>query len=185
MFFHTNPSPVHNAPAHLQLTCLSHCLQATRCTKKGPCSKMICRRLSPSTSVLRLLMHCRPLQARMAPSTGIQRRSTTSPTWNIHTVPEKAETKFERIKRQQKEAGRDIFEPFEDQEEWDLARWLAANVGQKATDEFLMVMPVADPESRCPFFRKQPCILGPDRCASYPGSEMGLPYDPDCWGPRG
>ncbi|EPQ57716.1 hypothetical protein GLOTRDRAFT_36697 [Gloeophyllum trabeum ATCC 11539] len=51
--------------------------------------------------------------------------------------PEKAETKFERIKRQQKEAGRDIFEPFEDQEEWDLARWLAANVGQKATDEFL------------------------------------------------
>ncbi|KZT18788.1 hypothetical protein NEOLEDRAFT_1079352 [Neolentinus lepideus HHB14362 ss-1] len=47
------------------------------------------------------------------------------------------ETRFERILREQQERGAGVFDPFKDEEEWQLARWLVTHVGQTATDSFL------------------------------------------------
>jgi hypothetical protein len=53
----------------------------------------------------------------------------------------KANPKFECI---HKERGGDVWAPFGDQDEWELARWLAQNVGQKQTDDFLKLPIVSD-----------------------------------------
>ncbi|KAJ7760106.1 Zn-finger domain-containing protein [Mycena maculata] len=46
-------------------------------------------------------------------------------------------TLFERMQAQQETEGTTEFSPFLDGEEWDLAKWLAKNVNQTATDEYL------------------------------------------------
>jgi hypothetical protein len=47
-------------------------------------------------------------------------------------------TPFENIWRSQKEAGEEAWGPFENEEEWDLARWLmTSSVSQTKLDEFL------------------------------------------------
>lgn len=48
-----------------------------------------------------------------------------------------AETYFERIRREQIENGKEVWAPYENVEEWELAEWLARSVGQNQTDEFL------------------------------------------------
>ncbi|KAG1836372.1 hypothetical protein DFJ58DRAFT_847010 [Suillus subalutaceus] len=46
-------------------------------------------------------------------------------------------TKFDTIKDNQEANGESVWGPFNDEEEWELARWLIQNVGQNQTDEFL------------------------------------------------
>lgn len=48
-----------------------------------------------------------------------------------------ANTKFERIRKEQEQEGVEPWAPFVDEDEWELARWLAQNVGQKQADNFL------------------------------------------------
>ena len=49
----------------------------------------------------------------------------------------RAETRFERIRRQQQQRGQGAHGQFQTAEDWDLAKWLIKNVGQNATDSFL------------------------------------------------
>jgi hypothetical protein len=44
---------------------------------------------------------------------------------------------FEHLRQQQKEEQTSQWGPFDNQEEWELAKWLIENVGQKQTDAFL------------------------------------------------
>lgn len=46
-------------------------------------------------------------------------------------------TVFEAIFEDQTSKGESAFAPFADRDDWDLARWLALNVNQRATEEFL------------------------------------------------
>ncbi|KZT21732.1 hypothetical protein NEOLEDRAFT_1181411 [Neolentinus lepideus HHB14362 ss-1] len=69
------------------------------------------------------------------------------------------ETKFECIRREQQEDGVGVWAPFEDADEWELARWLVRNVGQTQTDEFLkmpMIQEWVSPsyENNCQFLKK-------------------------------
>lgn len=54
-----------------------------------------------------------------------------------------AKTVFEEIFDDQKEKNESPWAPFVDQDEWELARWLAKNVNQRATDEFLKMSGVS------------------------------------------
>lgn len=47
------------------------------------------------------------------------------------------ETLFDRMRTRQKAEGATEFWPFQDGEEWDLAKWLSKNVSQTATEEYL------------------------------------------------
>ncbi|EPQ55314.1 hypothetical protein GLOTRDRAFT_129596 [Gloeophyllum trabeum ATCC 11539] len=47
------------------------------------------------------------------------------------------ETRFDKLRRTQEERRQAVWDPFVDEEEWELARWLAKNVGQNQIDEFL------------------------------------------------
>ncbi|EPQ52318.1 hypothetical protein GLOTRDRAFT_132433 [Gloeophyllum trabeum ATCC 11539] len=51
--------------------------------------------------------------------------------------PDRAPTKFEDILGDQKARGAGLYDPFADEQEWELAQWLATHVGQTATEEFL------------------------------------------------
>jgi hypothetical protein len=53
-------------------------------------------------------------------------------------------TAFEEIRDAQIKSGAHPWEPFADEEEWGLARWLMKNVNQGATDEFLK-LPIVGP----------------------------------------
>lgn len=44
---------------------------------------------------------------------------------------------FEKVWHKQQENGLSMWGPFEDKEEWELAKWLVSNVGQKQIDAFL------------------------------------------------
>jgi hypothetical protein len=44
---------------------------------------------------------------------------------------------FEKLQREQEEIGSSRWGPFEDEDEWELAKWLIRNVGQKQTNAFL------------------------------------------------
>ena len=48
-----------------------------------------------------------------------------------------AKTVFEEIFEEQAAKGESPWAPFADKDEWELARWLAKNVNQRATEEFL------------------------------------------------
>jgi len=48
-----------------------------------------------------------------------------------------AKTAFEEIFEEQRAKGESPWAPFADKDEWELARWLAKNVNQRATEEFL------------------------------------------------
>lgn len=48
-----------------------------------------------------------------------------------------AATVFESLREAKAERGESPWAPFEDEEEWELARWLMQNVGQNQTDTFL------------------------------------------------
>ncbi|KAJ6603507.1 Zn-finger domain-containing protein [Mycena vulgaris] len=49
----------------------------------------------------------------------------------------RGETLFQHMRARQEAAGATKFAPFQDGDEWDLARWLSKNVSQIATDEYL------------------------------------------------
>lgn len=49
----------------------------------------------------------------------------------------RGETKFERWRREEAEVGRSPWAPFASRAEWELASWLARNVGQNQIEEFL------------------------------------------------
>ena len=49
----------------------------------------------------------------------------------------KGKTRFQRWQEEKKSKGENDWAPFENQKEWDLARWLMRNVGQKSIDEYL------------------------------------------------
>ncbi|KAJ6533437.1 Zn-finger domain-containing protein [Mycena vulgaris] len=49
----------------------------------------------------------------------------------------RGETLFQHMRARQEAAGATKFAPFQDGDEWDLARWLSKNVSQTATDEYL------------------------------------------------
>lgn len=56
---------------------------------------------------------------------------------------EKCQTQFEKLREEQKKAGRAPWEPFESEEEWELARWLmTSGISQMKTDEFLKLKKV-------------------------------------------
>ncbi|KAG5633360.1 hypothetical protein H0H81_008424, partial [Sphagnurus paluster] len=48
-----------------------------------------------------------------------------------------ADTAFESLLGELRATGKDVWEPFASEEEWELAMWLMKNVGQKSTDEYL------------------------------------------------
>lgn len=48
-----------------------------------------------------------------------------------------AETYFERIWREQTQEHKDVWAPYQNIAEWELAEWLARSVGHSQTDEFL------------------------------------------------
>lgn len=54
-----------------------------------------------------------------------------------------AKTIFEEIFEKQKEENELPWAPFADKDEWELARWLAKNVNQQATEEFLKMSGVS------------------------------------------
>ena len=54
-----------------------------------------------------------------------------------------AKTIFEEIFEEQKENNESPWAPFADKDEWELARWLAKNVNQSATEEFLKMSGVS------------------------------------------
>lgn len=49
----------------------------------------------------------------------------------------RGKTNFEKLREAQQERGESPLGPFLDEDEWELAQWLVANVGQRATDRFL------------------------------------------------
>lgn len=58
----------------------------------------------------------------------------------VPTSREKVQTKFEKLRDEMLELGGGedrIWEPFDDQEDWELAEWLVKSVGQTSIDEFL------------------------------------------------
>lgn len=55
----------------------------------------------------------------------------------VGTPIRKEKTKFETLLEQQAADGKQPWEPFASKDEWQLATWLMANVGQTATDEYL------------------------------------------------
>ena len=54
-----------------------------------------------------------------------------------------AKTAFEYIFEDQRAKDELPWAPFADKEEWELARWLAKNVNQRATEEFLKMSGVS------------------------------------------
>jgi len=54
-----------------------------------------------------------------------------------------AKTIFENILEEQMEKNESPWAPFADKDEWELARWLAKNVNQRATEEFLKMSGVS------------------------------------------
>ncbi|KAJ7444666.1 hypothetical protein FB451DRAFT_1056190 [Mycena latifolia] len=60
-------------------------------------------------------------------------------------ILEKCQTHFEKLRAEQTKAGRPPWEPFESQEEWELARWLmTSGISQTKTDEYLKLKKVRD-----------------------------------------
>ncbi|KAJ6611660.1 hypothetical protein B0H10DRAFT_2437370 [Mycena sp. CBHHK59/15] len=58
-------------------------------------------------------------------------------------VLEACKTQFEKLRDEQKAAGRVPWEPFESEDEWELARWLmTSGISLKKTDEFLKLKKV-------------------------------------------
>ncbi|KAI0763922.1 hypothetical protein BC629DRAFT_1596851 [Irpex lacteus] len=55
----------------------------------------------------------------------------------VATIVGEGLTTFERWERENAEAGRNQWFPFQSKEEWELAAWLAQNVGHNKIDEFL------------------------------------------------
>ena len=53
-------------------------------------------------------------------------------------------TRFEMLREEAKTNGKQPWEPFSSQDEWELARWLINNVNQKATDKYLKLPMVSE-----------------------------------------
>lgn len=56
----------------------------------------------------------------------------------------RADPKFEQIKKEQYTQGKNPWAPFENQDEWELARWLSQNMGQAQTESYLKLPIVGD-----------------------------------------
>ena len=56
----------------------------------------------------------------------------------------KSKTRFEEWLEIQEAEGLKPWEPFSSKGEWELAKWLIKNVGQKSTDEFLKLQMVCE-----------------------------------------
>lgn len=58
-------------------------------------------------------------------------------------ILEKCSTQFEKLREEQRKAGRAPWEPFESEDEWELARWLmTSGISQTKTNEFLKLKKV-------------------------------------------
>jgi hypothetical protein len=56
---------------------------------------------------------------------------------------EKCQTHFQKMREEQEKQGRAPWEPFESEDEWELARWLmTSGLSQKKTDEYLKLKKV-------------------------------------------
>ena len=55
----------------------------------------------------------------------------------VTTPIQKGKTKFETLLERQSADRKQPWEPFASKDEWQLATWLMANVGQTSTDEYL------------------------------------------------
>ena len=71
-------------------------------------------------------------------------------------------TRFQQWQDEKKLKGENDWAPFANQQEWDLARWLMSNVGQKSIDEYLK-LPIVSESTRlkvnylaCIRFRSMP-----------------------------
>ncbi|KAG0695674.1 Zn-finger domain-containing protein [Suillus ampliporus] len=99
--------------------------------------------------------------------------------------------------------GKSVWGPFDDEEEWDLARWLIQNVGQNKTDEFLKLpiirnranlsypnkhtflqkidaLPTKGPEWHCDLIKVAGDILAPDSEMSSAELELWRRDPVDC-----
>lgn len=56
---------------------------------------------------------------------------------NVAEVLGTGETMFETLQNRSEASGQSPWEPFQDQDEWELAEWLAKSVNKTATEEFL------------------------------------------------
>ena len=52
-------------------------------------------------------------------------------------------TKFQLIYERQLEEGQNMYSPFANDQEWELAQWLSRRVGQKGIDEYLKLSMVS------------------------------------------
>lgn len=68
---------------------------------------------------------------------GVFRRCFESFPGRVASVLGKKTTVFEELRDEHDADGVPIWAPFDDRDDWDLAQWLAKNVTQTATDEFL------------------------------------------------
>ncbi|KIJ59637.1 hypothetical protein HYDPIDRAFT_100300 [Hydnomerulius pinastri MD-312] len=88
-----------------------------------------------------------PRQARVEEVPDEPTISTTEDTRYIESYPDSSAgapitdetlpTKFHRILQGQREQNEDVWGTFADEDDWELAKWLAENVGQTQTDKFL------------------------------------------------
>jgi len=76
----------------------------------------------------------------------------------------RAETKFEKIRRQQQQRGHGTYGQFQTAEDWDLAKWLIKNVGQNATDSFLKLPIVSAFNRHC--WNSNSQLVGQKQCLS-------------------
>jgi hypothetical protein len=101
---------------------------------------------------------------------------------------------FEKVLRKQQESGSSLWGPFEDEDEWDLAKWLIRNVGQNQINSFLKLNVVSSHHfdyertfnHRCStgggtneaILSHQPGVSEKDRCSANPrgGLDMRCRY---------
>lgn len=84
----------------------------------------------------------------------------------VATIFGEGVTTFERWEEENRDAGRSRWYPFQDEEEWDLAAWLAKNVGHNKIEEFLKLPKVC----QLPFLgvcRLNQCITTDQGSESY------------------
>ncbi|EDR12671.1 uncharacterized protein LACBIDRAFT_323307 [Laccaria bicolor S238N-H82] len=74
----------------------------------------------------------------------LKKLKTKTQPYQGHTTPV-LKTKFEMLLEQQTADGKQPWEPFASKEEWQLATWLMANMGQTSTDEYLKLPILAHP----------------------------------------
>jgi hypothetical protein len=98
------------------------------------------------------------------------------------------------MRAQQQAASKSEFSPFQDSDEWELARWLSKNVNQSATEEYLDLPTVSQFITHCgnsltvdcldqesqPFLPQQPLLPSESQQASHQ-SRLDMQDCYHCW----